>query len=125
MCSDQVEMLARLLKISSKIGLSSPVLVIDSIDPLKTDVRQEIYHLNTTSSVLSEAYMLKSVQVTNVVAKYQDGRFIALTPKSFLERRSNFSGVVLDLVSVQQVPHLMIVHDYDPLQGCWINEILK
>ena len=100
-------------------------MVIDSIEPLNTNVRQQVYHLNTTSGVLSEAYMLKSVQVTNVVAKYQDGRFIALAPKSCLERRSNFSGVVLDLVSVQQVPHLMIRHDYDPLQGCWMNEILK
>ena len=74
-CSDQVEMLARLLNISRRIGLSSPALVIDSDEPLKTDVRQQIYRLNTTSGVLSEAYMLKSVQVTNAVAEYQDGRF--------------------------------------------------
>ena len=70
-CSGQVEMLARLLNISSKIGLSSPVLVIDSDESLKTNVRQQIYRLNTTSGVLTEVYMLKSVQVTNVVAEYQ------------------------------------------------------
>ena len=74
-CSDQVEMLARLLNISRRIGLSSPALVIDSDEPLMTDVRQQIYRLNTTSGVLREAYMLKSVQVTNAVAEYQDGRF--------------------------------------------------
>ena len=50
-CSDQVEMLARLLNISSRVGLSSPVMVIDSIQPLKTNVRQEIYHLNNVYNV--------------------------------------------------------------------------
>ena len=124
MCSGQVEMLARLLNISSKIGLSSPVLVINSDKPLKTNVRQQIYRLNTTSGVLGEAYMLKSVQVTNVVAEYQEGGgFRAVTSKGFLQRRSNFSGVVLDLVSVQQIPHLYITHDYDPVQGCSIGDI--
>ena len=117
-------MLARLLNISSKIGLSSPVLVINSDKPLKTNVRQQIYRLNTTSGVLGEAYMMKSVQVKNVVAEYQEGGgFRAVTSKGFLQRRSNFSGVVLDLVSVQQIPHLYITHDYDPVQGCSIGDI--
>ena len=46
----------------------------------------------------------------------------AVTSRGFLQRRSNFSGVVLDLVSVQQIPHLYITHDYDPLQGLCNNE---
>ena len=117
-CSEQVDMLARLLNISSKIGLASPVLVIDSHEILTVNVNQQVYHLNTTSGVLRESYMLKSVHVTNVVAEYRDGSFRAVALNSFLQRRSNFSGIVLDLVSVQQIPHLYIEHDYDPIQGC-------
>ena len=120
-CSEQVEMLARLLNISSKIGLASPVLVVDSHQLLRANVNQQIYILNTTSGVLRESYMLKSVHVTNVVAEYQRGEFRAITSKSFLQRRSNFSGIVLDLVSVQQIPHLYIEHDYDPARGCYIK----
>ena len=117
-CSDQIEMVARLLNISSKIGIASPVLVVDSHEILIVNVNQQVYHLNTTSGVLRESYMLKSVQVTNVVAEYQGGEFRAVALNSFLQRRSNFSGIVLDLVSVQQIPHLYIEHDYDPIQGC-------
>ena len=125
-CSDQIEMLASLLNISSKIGVSSPVLVIDSDKHLKTKVNQQIYHLNTTTGILREDYMLKSVHVTNTVAEYREGRFIAVSLRSFLQRRSNFSGIALDLVSVQQIPHLYITHDYDPKQGCysWNTEIV-
>ena len=117
-CSEEIEMLTRLLNISSKIGIASPVLVVDSHEILTVNVNQQVYHLNTTAGVLRESYMLKSVHVTNVVAEFRDGSWRAFTSKSFLQRRSNFSGIVLDLVSVQQIPHLYINHDYNPIQGC-------
>ena len=122
-CPDQVELLAVLLNTSNKIGLSSPVLVLDSAKPLNTNVRQQLYHLNTTSGVLKEVYMLKSVEVTNVVAEYKAGSFSKVqNARGFLQRRSNFSGMVLDFVSVEQTPHLIITnYDEDHNQGCLLD----
>ena len=123
-CPDQVEVLALLLKTSNKIGLSSPVLVIDSAKPLKTNVRQQIYQLNITSGMLREVYVLKSMEVANVLAEYKAGRFSeGQNPRGFLQRRSNFSGIFLDLVSVQQIPHLIITNEgYNHDQGCLLAD---
>ena len=72
-------------------------------------VNQRVFNLDQVSGVLSENYKVGDRTVSNTIGVFNSsGDYRPLISDDFLQRRSNFHGLSMRLVSAQQKPNLFL-----------------